>query len=439
MKKKQLTKIQFKEAFKRGVGYSYIHLKESQHREKYRDIVLWACLQNTCYDMQSEGSRGQFLYNAIGLFEDRSFFEEAIIHKFSQKRMIDIWVFDQLCELVYLFSLDGSGTAREALYTKYQSLLEQLPYRKNDEKERLEWLCVRLTSLDGFDAFQKIVTQLGKYSFENNDPVDMDWFYSHAKNESGEQRVDAYLQNHSTTSKYIHCFLKSVSRSKTSPRNNIERPTVKELVQATRQGRSRGLAVRFGKVATADELIELAKQAIQETDLDIKLELLWPFRRARFPLDEQIIFELTEIEDSSIRDIAFEMLQHVPSDRARDYAIHLIQQNKEFANALSLLCYCYRDEDETLLFEGVQSLKVSYTHDEWHEVFMDVTSLLDHPSVEMNPVIFTYIYRQTLCSHCRHTLIAKMFQRNILPPEMLEECLYDSYESIRELAMSKQS
>ncbi|BBI35589.1 hypothetical protein KCTCHS21_49880 [Cohnella abietis] len=58
MKERKLTRTQFKEAFKRGLGHSYIELKESNCREKYKDIILWSCLRNTCYDMQSEGKRG---------------------------------------------------------------------------------------------------------------------------------------------------------------------------------------------------------------------------------------------------------------------------------------------------------------------------------------------------------------------------------------------
>jgi len=56
----KLTKTRFKEAFKRGLGCSYVELKESDNREKYKDIVLWSCLRNTCYDMQCEGGREGF-------------------------------------------------------------------------------------------------------------------------------------------------------------------------------------------------------------------------------------------------------------------------------------------------------------------------------------------------------------------------------------------
>ncbi|MDF9843786.1 MULTISPECIES: hypothetical protein [unclassified Paenibacillus] len=93
-----------------------------------------------------------------------------------------------------------------------------------------------------------------------------------------------------------------------------------------------GLALRYSRTATEDELLRLAEYAVRETDLEIKLELLWTFKKVRFPLDEQFIFELTESDNEAIRDVAFEMLQHLPSDRIHGYAINLIKQKKELAN-----------------------------------------------------------------------------------------------------------
>lgn len=388
------AKTQFKEGFKRGLGSSYLMLKESNNREKYKGIVLWCCLRNTCYDTQCEGGRGSFLYKAICLYEDKSYFEEAIIHKFMQKNLDTGRLFSQLCELLYLFAAGGSIEAREALYEKYNALLGSLSRRNNPAvKESLEWLCVWLTSLDGFPAFKRIVIQFGEYSLNNSEAVNMDWFYSNARNKFGDNRVDTFLQSNAVRSDYVKAFLNSVIHTVMQNERSVEPPTLEKLIEAAKEKqsrfRSRGLALRFSRTATEDELLRLAEYAVQETDLEIKLELLWTFKKVRFPLDEQFIFELTESDNEAIRDVAFEMLQHVPSDRIHGYAIDLIKQRKELANALSLLCYCFKSEDETILLEGIQSLPVSYEDGEWHGVFMDVEKLIDSCSVKMNPSLFT--------------------------------------------------
>ncbi|MGO4548080.1 hypothetical protein AB4Z29_25165 [Paenibacillus sp. 2TAB23] len=430
---------QFKEAFKRGLGHAYMELKECGNREKYKDIVLWSCLRTKSYDMQCEGGRGIFLYHAICLYEDKSFFEEAIIQKFMQKN-IDTWLFDQLCELLCLFSEDGSTRAREALYQKYNAMLGLLSYRPNQlVKNNLEWLCVRLTSLGGFPAFKSIVKQLGESALRKGVPVDMDWFYSYAKNKFGNKRVVSYLQNNAIKSDAVKAFLNSVSDDMNPSKPSIGTPTLEELIQASREkrSRSRGLALRFAKVASEEELLKLAEYAIEESNLEIKLELLWIFRKVRFPLGEAYVFELAESENQSIRDVAFEMMKHIVSDRIHDFAIHLLQQKKELANALSLICYCYRPEDEALLLEGIQGLTVTYEDGRWHGVFMDIENLLDNRSVKINPSVFIYMYSQTLCSYCRHALIYRMSKRKVLPHEILEECVYDSYEDTRKFAVRK--
>lgn len=438
LKEKKRTRTQFKEAFKRGLGSSFIELRDSNSREKYKDIVLWACLRNTCFDMQTEGGRGIFLYHAICLYEDKSFFEEAIIQKFMQKNQ-DTWLFDQLCELLYRFAADGSIRARESLYEKYNILLGLLSPRTNPTENNFEWLCIWLTSLDGFPAFKSIVKQLGEYSLRNSDRYDMYGFYSNAKNKFGEKRVDTYLHNNAVKSDDVKAFLNSLPQTQIQNRQGMDSPTLEDLIKASREKQSRGLALRFAKSATEDDLIKLAKYAIEKTNLEIKLELLWTFRKVRFPLDEQFIFELAESDNQSIRDVSFEMMQHLPSDRIHDYAINLIKQKKELANALSLLCFCYRTEDEAVLLEGIQSLAVYEDGGwrGWHSVFMDVENLLDNRSITINPSLFIYIYRQTLCSSCRHTLVQRMSKRKILPQEILEECLYDSYEDTRKFAIRK--
>lgn len=131
------------------------------------------------------------------------------------------------------------------------------------------------------------------------------------------------------------------------------------------------------------------------------------------------------------------MLQLLPSERTNSFAINLITQKKELANALSLLCACYKPESESILVEGLQGLTVSYEDNGWHGVFMKIEDLLDNRSVRIDPSVFFYMYRQTLCSFCRNSLIQKMAKRKILPREILEECSYDSYEDTRAFALRK--
>jgi hypothetical protein len=396
--------------------------------------------------MQCEGSRVTYLYNAIKLYDDKSYFEGAIIKKFLKKNL-EIWLFDQLCDLLFQFAMDGSKSARDALYLKYDVLYAFLSRKRKfgsycTERDSFEWLCVRLTSLDGFQAFKTIVEQIGEFyiSTKKTNAFLMDWFYSNAQNKFGKKRIDNYMIENAKKSKAVAAFLHEVDSFDATEPQNITQPTLKELVEACSEPsgyRGRGIANRFARVASIEELTELAKIAVTETNLEIKLGLLWVFRKKPFPLDESFIFELAESDNEYIRDIAFEIMQHLSSEMIHDYTIKLIKEKKEIENSLSLLCYCYKPDDEKLLAEGVKGLFVSYDDGGWHGVFMDVEGLLDKRSCRFEADLFIHIYPQTLCSSCRSRLVQSMYKRKILPDEILEECLYDSYEDTRKFAVRK--
>ncbi|HEY9059527.1 MAG TPA: hypothetical protein VIO64_03340 [Pseudobacteroides sp.] len=441
-----MTKGQFKEAFRRGLGSAYLELKNSKCPEEYKDIVLWCCLHNTCYDMQCEGSRGTYLYNAISLYEDKSFFEDAIIKNFEKKKL-DTWLFDQLCDLLYQFANDGSKHAREALYKKYDVLFTLLSRKRKigsicSERDNFEWLCVWLTSLDGFRAFKRIVEQIGKFYINTTNPniIFMDWFYSNAKNKFGKKRVDNYMHKNAAKSKSVAAFLNEIESFGSEKPQVITQPSLKELLEACYEPsvyHGRGVAIRFSRTASLEELSELAKIAVTETNPEIKLKLLWAFRKKPFPLDESYVFELAKSDNESIRDVAFDMMSQLSSDRIHDYATFLIKGRKEVANSLSLLCRCYQPGDESLLVDGVKGLPVSYNNGLWHGVYMDIEDLLKESSCRFELSMFMHMYKQTLCSSCRSSLVQTMYKRKILPVEVLEECLYDSYDDTRKFAAKK--
>lgn len=442
-----MNKVQFKEAFRRGLGSAFIELKTNSSREKYKDIVLWCCLHNTCYDMQCEGDHGNYLYNSVNLFDDKNFFEDAIIKRFL-KDNLERWIFDQLCNLLCRFAEEGSLKSREALYEKYNALFIFLSKRSRivkpicNERDEFEWLCIRLTSLDGFTAFKKIAEQVGEFlnRSKNSNSIFVDWFYSDAKDKFGEKRIISYLNRKAKKSKAIGAFLNGTKSFESYIERPVYTPTLDDLLQAcyeTKGYHARGVALRFARIASEDQLMQLAQLALNETNPDIKIELLWVFRKRPFPLNENYIFELAESDNESIRDVAFKVLQNITSDKIHDYALNLIKEQKEMANSLPLLCHCYRPEDETLLANAVKGFTVSYNDGEWHGVFMEVEKLLDRCSFKFQSDLFIHMYRQTLCSSCRSHLLESMYKRGILTHEILEECQYDSYEDTRKFAIKK--
>ncbi|WP_411346227.1 hypothetical protein ACE3MZ_09695 [Paenibacillus sp. WLX1005] len=439
MREKKWSRTRFKQEFKRGLGSSFMELQRTSNREQYKDIVLWACLHNTCYDMQSEGGRSEFLYQAIKLYEDSAYFESEIIHTF-MKSPKDSSAFDQICELVYSFAADGSIQAKKAMYEKYDSLLETCSrYSASFQEDNLEVLCICLTSLDGFTAFEKIVAELGEKIHTKQASLQFSWFYCNAESKFGKQRVVTYLEKHAEQQDNIKAFFDVVTSSYFIARStdSTVSVTLQDVLNAARIGFARGISLRFAKIASDADLITLANVAVQETDPRIQLELLWTFRKVPFPLHPDWIFQLAEHKQVDLREIAFTMMQHLPIEQVRDYALNVLHQQKEAANVLELLCSCYRPGDEPMLYKGIKSLSISYATGEWHSVFMSAKKLLNNRSNQMTSQLFMYMYRTTLCSHCRYDLVRKMYDQNMLTDHILQQCLYDSHEDTRAFARRK--
>ncbi|MDR3293801.1 MAG: hypothetical protein LBT20_06860, partial [Clostridiales bacterium] len=60
-----MTNKQFKHDLFMGLGSALVWLKSCPDPMYYRDIVLYACVHNTTYDAQCEGTREVYLYQAI--------------------------------------------------------------------------------------------------------------------------------------------------------------------------------------------------------------------------------------------------------------------------------------------------------------------------------------------------------------------------------------
>lgn len=436
-----MTKKQFKEAIRRGLGSAIVELVNTEAVEQYKEIVLWACLNNTCYDTQSEGGRGAYLYKAIKVYADTEYFEKKVIDKYS-RHVKGTWLQEQLTELLYHFAKDGSLEARKVLYKKYDKLFKRLANDNGkgniyDDRATFEWLTVWMTSLDGFKAFKKIVRQIGEFYYKtgDNNNFSTDWFYENAKSKFGKKRVAAFMQREAVKFPEVQAFLDVQKQWEEEPiKQGTQQAILEDFIEAcydTASMRRRGALRQFIRNATKEELENLAYKVIEETRIEVKRNLLECFTKVRFPLEEEYLWEMLENEE--LRDVILEALRYFPSDRVHDFILAELKQNRGNVDIILLLCKCYRNEDEDILNQSVKSVKVSYEDGSWHTIFGEVEQLIKNNS-KVSSKLLMYMYNQTLCSYCRGEIVRTMHKRKVLTRELLEECLYDSHEDIQKYA-----
>ena len=437
-----MTKKQFKHDFLRGLGSALIELQSNENPKQFYDTVLYGCLHNTTYDMQCEGDRGWYLYQAAQFIGEKESIESAVIQKFFRIKE-DHWLFDQLTSILYNFAADGSEAARAALYQQYDILLNELSPRKRKNngtyprRDMFDRICVWLTSLDGWSMFKRIVRDISEILLpKDGDCFFSEWFYGNSKGKFGQKRTEAYLHREAKTSKFIAAYLQKAQEWDNYVYEKRPDPTLEEVIAGVGGGRfrGRGLSMRFCRNANSDDLEKLFQIAMAEQDLTRRAELIWGFRRAPALIPEEAITEMLQSENKDIRDTAFYIMGSNPSPKTRELALSLIKSGEDVENGLFLLSKNPRPADDLVIYNIAKSFTVRHNERDWHGVFMDVKDSIEVMRGKPKTDILEYLYRQTLCGTCREWIVRLMHKKKVLPIDILRECRFDSNSDIRKFA-----
>lgn len=436
-----MTKKEFKEKIKRGLGSAILELRAASNIGIYRDIVLWAVLNDTCYDHYFEHSRGEYLFEALSYFNDNTFFEEAIIKKYNSKTN-KTHDFAQLTEMLFYFAEKESAKAKETLYKKYSELCEiilnnkrllLIKEKETIEQKMLENVCVWLTSLDGYNAFKQIVKDLTKYYLHNkgNEHFEWFWFFENSFDKFGKKRVLKYLRQKGIAYE-PYDFKKRDEQEKTFSLQEIIDLCSKKL-----SWRERFDVNRFGRTATAEELAKSVEYIIAEPNLDVKANLLEIFKRTPFCSDINCIIEYSKTDHKKLKTISFRILEETVCDAVHNYAVELIADNKDISDAIKLLCKNFKKNDAELLSRAVKKLRLSYNAGVWYNAFFDVTRLI-RKNKNAPFQLLEYLYENTLCSYCRENIVENIVKRKLpCVTRILEEGKYDSNDDIRTFAYKR--
>lgn len=160
-------------------------LRDCADKEPYREILLDCCLNNPCFDTQCEGTRSEYLYRLVKLFDDDGYFLPPILKKFGAIPEGYGWDFEHLCDLVREFAKGGNRVAFDALRNIYGRLYSIIREKQDFDgydflRDNFERVSVNLVDVYGKDAFMCITAdfeKLFKYN-DNYDRSDFEFFFS---------------------------------------------------------------------------------------------------------------------------------------------------------------------------------------------------------------------------------------------------------------------
>lgn len=436
----------FSRKLRRGLGSAIIELKDNPYRTRYRDIVLRCCLRNIAYDTQLEGTKGYYLYTAIKTFDDPKIFLDKIVEKFERRLY---WrLSEQLYDILCCFSNDGNRIADEALEKKYSDLKKRLPLMRNYrlnlcEREQLEGLMIRKLE-NGFKSFKQCINDIDEMIEKrgNGDCLWCDSFFASAKVKFGKKRVNDFIDKMCEKSDAIKTLINTLKEEELSHKEyqeNLltETITVDVLLQNAREAaknenpRSKMPRFRhlFAKKASDAELIELAHTVLREDDETVKALLLMMFWRRPFPLGITPLIEYAQSKNELLSEIAIDKLESFKDKRVHDLAMQLLEEKGHDSFALGLLKKNYRKTDDDIIRKLIKK-----TSSIPHHVQRDIVDIYTHHrSINSHPILH-HVYQNGNCTYCRYGIVRAMNHCKVLSDEIIEECLFDSYEDTRKLA-----
>ena len=412
-----MTQKEFLHQLRRGLGSAIVELKANPDYNKYRDIVLRCCLKDIGYDVQCEGTKGYYLYTAICALGAKDEFETILVDAFMKR--LEHRLFQQLADILCLYADEGSEKSRQALRTKYESLVARLskqrtfPYRFC-EREQLEYLMICEIYTYKWPAFKKCIADAGRILIARRDDACncYDWFICHCENIFGKERVAQYFVGESAKSEEVRAFVTAInelekireenSRLRVEPEVTLESyiACAKELERDQyAYMRMRMAASRFSRQASPSDILELVSIITNEQSDEIRANLLRVFRDIDFPSDIELLIKYAESGCERLQNIAIDALERFKSQRVRDLAIKFITESNLDAG-LPLLINNWHRQAEPLVRERVlSSNKVSHST---QQNLRDIYS--KHRSKSCGDIL-EHVYRNGECTQCRSYIV----------------------------------
>lgn len=437
-----LSVTEFHRILKQGLGRAILHL---QHNDSapYREVILDACLHNTAFDPQVEGTRAQYIHDVIRLTSDVEFYREQILTALLNSEQRN-WDEHHLLNQVMIFAKAGDENARHIIYDSLLNHPTSNPH------------CDFLIELDGINGLIALVETVWQ-SFPNDRQefvLDGNHLLSMLEMQDGIDQTATHVLAVAETNPNFKEFVEAVTSfraSETHPETRETRLDVSyEELKSWIFGGSdlRNPPVRWatwGKNASDDDIILAAKdlQSLKDDDvqkitifLDIFINRKFPLEPARLinwarQIDNRPIWKYDRTIDYEARRslYALNALELVEDLVVRNLALELIKAKNNTGRAVALLRANFVEDDWQLIEELTQA---DLDIQDYHSLGWSVLDVFDAHPTERAVTGLKNLYEFGACSSCRERFVKRLVSLNAVPQWMVEECKYDCNPSLRE-------
>lgn len=450
-----MKKSDFRQLLGSGYGSALIFLKNCNAPMEYARQIEYCCTHNTCFDMQCEGDRADYLFEAICLTGQESYFLESIMRRLENERNLDDWECQQMISILVLYRRKGYPAATEFLDRLYERKLSELSTGKKHpnryRRDGFENLCTVLSDEDE-SYFGRTVNNVGKYltEYPNSDMFSLEYFYMRFLRDKGKEYSRKLLKD--VPREYVkafdnafydpeHFLFRRYPKSKPAklPPPSFDR--LMECLNGDEDIRKKQLTTRlFAKAANEADLKRLAELMLSEKDGEKQLIMLGAFIFRPFPLDSDKLFRMFESGSEEMREKLFYVMCNITDNEelVKKYAAEELSKlpknadSELMAAALSAYVSKVKVQDAKYLISVLEN--TNFDEHQLHMLYGEIEKAFRRYPTRKAKEILAYIYSRMSCTFCRYYVIKAMSKCRCLSDKILEEACYDANPDTRAYA-----
>lgn len=422
MKETHLIKQKFKSAIRRGTGEAYLLLQRYPGIDFSGEIIK-ACVKNFSYDGQCEGSRGEYLFELIGLSGKKDKIKKAVL-KALLKPQKDTWTLTQLFSLAKMFARQDDAEARKTIYDAFV----------HNPIWRSDWAGTSdIIELDGIEGLKFIAEEFGKrIEADPEDWQDEDLINQFQK---GTPETDTWTQLDISAkqNRYIKIYIDSVRENMAQRATNVKppEPVYKNIVEETLLRQTQ--LWFYNRKLKSTELKSIGQQLIIERKKSNREKLLKIFTKHPFPLEKEFLFDLAckhPARNRRVVTFAIQALGLFKNKSIREFALKQIAIGKHPTLFVELLKENYKKGDHKLLTALIANSNKGI---ELEGLIIDITNIYYANKTPECREPLEALYDKHNCGMCRKHVVEILKNNNVLSERIKNEIRFDCNEDTRKL------
>jgi len=416
-------KRQFLNSLKRGTGEAYLIAKNNSDID-FSTQIIKGVLNNFAYDGQCEGDRAQYIFDIISISTQKEKIRKSVLHGLATEQN-NTWNLTHLFALAKLYAQQNDTEIKQAIYDRFL----------NNPIEGSDWVgAYEILELDGLNGLFCVAEKFGKYIKQNPENWQDDWIIQRFQEERENIKVSEELKKKAKTNKFIRIYLDNIKRTKSSQKNYKTKPTkYKDIIDEVLNSKPR-ISFRRKRNLTDEEINQVAKRLVDETDKANIEKFLDIFDLYKFPYDSQIILDFAKQKRTSknrIVENAIDALKHLKSKDIRNFAMDKIQTAKNPIGHLEILVSNYKSGDFKLLNEIADKTNNEHRIEHLAEIYIDIFKANKTKECKQPLEI---LYDKMNCAIHRNGIIKVLLDNNVLSNRIKNELKFDCDLETRKLA-----